>query len=143
MNDVKVTASNIESYILTHNAFNTYMVLIFDDLNRAQINKIPNRVSLHKEIKIILSFDYLNVFKQDENFLFHIKDNEYVYVGDRVISFETDDVIVEYSSEHGFNDIKFPHAYGKEIIYFILHQKNIPIEEYKSSTEKKRLSKFI
>ena len=150
MNDVKVTGvNNPKRYILTHNRFNTYMLLIFDDLNRAQIYKMPNRVSLHEEIKILMSFDYLNVLKpnehtqdyhirtpNDENFLFHLKDNEYIYVGDRVISFETDDVIVEYSSEHGLNDIKFPFARGEKKNYFMLHKKYITIEEYKNSTKK-------
>ena len=103
--DVKVIgANNPESYILTDNRFNTYMVLIFDDLNRAPIYKMPNRVSLHRESEMLVSFDYLNVFKpnkhtadyhirtpNDESFLFHVKDNEYVYVSDRVISFETGD----------------------------------------------------
>ena len=43
------------------------MVLIFSDQNKAQIYKIPNRVSLQKEIEIPMSFDYLNVFKPNEH----------------------------------------------------------------------------
>ena len=34
---------NPESYVLTHNRFKTYMVLIFSDINKAQIYKIPYR----------------------------------------------------------------------------------------------------
>ena len=41
--------SNPESYVLTHSRFNTYMVLFFSDLNKAQIYKIPFTDSPHQE----------------------------------------------------------------------------------------------
>ena len=49
-----------------------------------------------------------------------------------LMSFETNDEIVDYFSGHGYNDIKFPYACGKENIYFMLHQKYIPNQEYYS-----------
>ena len=138
--------NNPESYVLTYNRFNTYMVLIFSDLNKAQIYKMPCRDSPRHEIEILMSFDYLNIFRpnehtediqqSDENFLFEIEDKKYVYVGEKVITFETNDKIVRYSSKLGCNDVKYPHAYGEENIYFMLHQKYIPIQEYENSTEK-------
>ena len=141
--------NNPETYVLTHNRFNTYMVLIFSDLNKAQIYKMPYRNSPHQEIDILMSFNYLNLFKpnehsedyhtrkpNNENFLFEIGDKKYIYVGEKVISFETNHKIVKYSSELGFNDIKFPFAYGEENIYFMLHQKYIPLQEYENSTVK-------
>ena len=39
------------------------MVLLFSALNKAQIYKMPHRDSPHHEIEILMSFDYLNVFK--------------------------------------------------------------------------------
>ena len=71
----------------------------------------------------------------DENFLFQIEDKKYVYVGDKVVTFKTNAEIVKCSSDFGFNDNKHPFAYGEESIYFMLHQKNIPIEQYKNSTQ--------
>ena len=73
-----------------------------------------------------MSFDYLGVFGPDEsnkdgNFLFEIGDKKYVHVGENVFSFETNDEIVDYFSEHGNNDVKYSYAYGKENIYFMLH----------------------
>ena len=35
-----------------------------------------------------------------------------------------------------FNDVKYPFAHGKENIYFMLHQKYIPLQEYENSTVK-------
>ena len=32
---------NLESYVLTHNRFNTYLVSIFSDLNRTHVYKMP------------------------------------------------------------------------------------------------------
>ena len=133
--DIKTSAlKKPEAYILTHNRLKIYMLLIYDGLNKAQIYKLQCRVSPYKEIETLTSFDYLNVFKpneltdhylnrvaNNENFLFDVKYIEYAYVGDRVISFETDDVIVEYSSEQGFNNVKFPFARGEKKVYFKLH----------------------
>ena len=133
--------NNPESYVLTHNRFNTYLVLIFSDLNKAQIYKMPYRDSPHHEIEILMSFDYLNVFGPDEdnkdgNFLFEVEDKKYVHVGENLFSFETNDKIVRYSSKLGCNDVNYPYAYGEENIYFMCYQKYIPIQEYKNSIEK-------
>ena len=85
-----------------------------------------------------------NEYKEDygirkpniENFLFEIRNKKYIYVGEKVNNFETNDTILNFSSELGFNDIKYPFAYGEENIYFMLHLRYIPIQEYKNSTEK-------
>ena len=126
--------NNPEAYVLTHNRFSTYLVLILSDLNKAQIYKIPFRDSTHHEIETLMSLDFLNVFKpnehtedhhirkpNDENFLFEIGDKKYIYVGEKVITFDTNDILVKYSLDLGFNDIKFPYAYGENNIYFMLH----------------------
>ena len=57
-------------------------------------------------------------------------------MGEKLISFETNDEIVKYSSKHGYNDIKCPFARGKENIYFMLDRKYVPFQEYENSTEK-------
>ena len=151
MNDkIKIPGlSNPESYVLTHSRFNTYMVLLFTDLNKAKISKMLYRDSPHHEIEMLMSFDYLNVFRpnehtedyhirkpNNESFLFKIEGKKYIHVGEKLFSFETDDDIVKYSSEHGYNDVKFPFTCGKENIYFMLHQKYIPLQEYENSTVK-------
>ena len=72
----------------------------------------------------------------DENFRFENGDKIYIFVGEKVFTFETNDIIIKYSLDLDFNDINFPYAYGEENIYFMLHQKFFPIEEYEISTEK-------
>ena len=142
MNDLKTPGlNNPETYVLTHNRFNTYIVLIFTDLKKAQIHKMPYRNSHHQEIEKVMSFDYLRVFGLDENnkdgnFLFEIENRKYVHVGKNLFSFETNDEIVDYFTEHGNNDVKYSFAYGKENIYFMLHQKYSPLQEYENSTMK-------
>ena len=104
--------------------------------------KIPYRDSPHREIEILMSFDYLHLFRpiehgvdyhirkpNDENFLIKNEDK-------KLFSFETNDETVKYSSEHGFIDIRFPFARSKENIYFMLHQKCIHLREYENSTLK-------
>ena len=70
--------NNPETYLISHNRFIDYLVLIFVDRKKAQI----------------------------------------------------------YTFEYGFNDVKFPYAYDKTNIYYMLHQKYEPLEKYKKSTIK-------
>ena len=133
--------NNPETNVLTHNRFNTCMVLLFSDLKKAQIYKIPYRKRRHQEIEILMSFDYLYLFgpvekADDANVLFEIEHKKYIHVGEKIISFETDDEIEGYSVERGFNDVNFPFAHDKENIYFMLHQKCIPLQEYENSRVK-------
>ena len=65
------------------------MALIFADLKKAQIYKIPYRDSPHQEIEIVMSFEYLHVFGPDENnkdgtFLFEIEDKKSIHVGEEL-----------------------------------------------------------
>ena len=87
---------NPETYVLTHNMFNTHLVLILKDLNEAQIYKMPYRHSSNHEIEIVMGFKYLNVFKpnehtedyhigkpDDEIFLFEIETKKFLYIGEK------------------------------------------------------------
>ena len=68
MNDIKTPGlNNPETYVLTDNRFNSYMVLIFSDLNKPQIYKVPYRDSPNHEIEILMSFDYLHLFRPNEH----------------------------------------------------------------------------
>ena len=90
--------NNLETYILTHIRDNTYLVLTFSDLNKAQIYKTPYRDSPHKVIEIVMSFKYSCLFKPNEhkedyhirkpsdgNFLVEIGDKKYIYVGKKYL----------------------------------------------------------
>ena len=57
-------------------------------------------------------------------------------MGEKLFSFEKKDEIEKNCSEHGFNDVNFPFAHGKENIYFMLHRNYIPLQEYENSTVK-------
>ena len=58
IHDIKAPGLNYpETYVFTHNSFNIYLVLIFRDLNKVQIYKMPCRVSSNDEIEIVMSFN--------------------------------------------------------------------------------------
>ena len=138
--------NNPETHVLTHNRFNIYMVLIFTDLKKAQIHKMPYRNSHYQEIEIVTKFDYQHLFKPsglderthairetNENFLFKIEDKKYIYVGEKKFTFKTIDDIHEYFSETGLNDVKYPFALSKEYTYYVFHEKYITTEEFDNS----------
>ena len=127
--DKTLGLNNPETDVLTHYRFNTSMVLIVSDLNKAQIYQMSYRNSSNNEIEILIKFEYLNVFQLNEqtnvyhiretndgNFLLEIGDEKYIFVGEKVFSFETNDIIVQHSLDLGFNDINFLYAYGIENI---------------------------
>ena len=58
--NVDLGLNNPETYVLTQKRFNTYMVLLFSDLNKAQIYKMLYRDTPHHEIEILSSFGYLH-----------------------------------------------------------------------------------
>ena len=143
-----------ETYVLTHDRFNTYLLLFFSDLDEAQSYKMPYRESPHHEIEKFMGVKILSLFKPNEhtedfhirksnnkNFLFENEDEKYNYVGENLVSFETIDQTVNFFSELGFNKIVY--LYGEESIYFMLYQKYIPIQEYETLTENKRVSLFL
>ena len=57
-------------------------------------------------------------------------------MGETIITFETNEIILKYPLDIGYNDNKFPYAYGEENYIFMPHQKYILIQEYESSTLK-------
>ena len=59
--------SNPETYMLKYAIFNTFMVLLFTDINKAQIYKMSSRISRHREIEILMSFDYLHLLSPNEH----------------------------------------------------------------------------
>ena len=129
--DIKTPGlNNPGTYISTKNGFGTYMALKLSNLNKTQIYKMTYRDSQHHEIEILMSFNYLNVFKPNEHtedfhnsksndniFLLEIVDKKSTDVGENLVTFQTNDETVIYSSDLGFNDIKFPFADGEENIF--------------------------
>ena len=57
-------------------------------------------------------------------------------MGEKICTFETNDEIVSYSLDLGYNDNKCAFAYGERLTYFLLHQNYLSIDDKKNSTEK-------
>ena len=55
-----------------------------------------------------------------KTFLFEIEDRKSVYAGEKLISFEANDKIVEYSSNDGLYHVKYTYAHGIENSYSML-----------------------
>ena len=79
---------------------------------------------------------YSNRGQNDKNFLFEIENRKNVHVGEKLISFQTTDNTLEYSSNDGLNDVKYSYAHGIENMTVRFFRKFIPSEEYKNSTQK-------
>ena len=135
--------NNPETYLLSHNRFIDYLVLIFAAKKKTQIYSFPNRSDEYDIIKLTIDFQYKRLFKpnkhlhryyigtpKDENFLFKIGDKKYLYVRESVFTFTTNSNIIKYGFNYGFSDIKFPYAYDQTNIYYMLDEKYEPINQY-------------
>ena len=59
--------NNAKNHVLTHKRLNTCLVIIFSDLNKAQIYKRPYRDSPHHEIEIHMNSNFFNQIKPKEH----------------------------------------------------------------------------
>ena len=80
----------------------------------------------HHEIEIHMNFNFLILFKankhtkdyhirkpDDENVLFETENEKCNCVEEKLNTFGKKDKIVNSSSDHGFNDVEIPFAYGE------------------------------
>ena len=101
--------NNPETYLLSHNRFIDYLVLIFVNKRKAQIYTFPNRVDEYDVIKLNIDFQYKRLFRPNthleryhigtpkhENFLFKIGDKKNLHVGESIFTFTSDNNIVKY-----------------------------------------------
>ena len=68
VHDIKTPGlNNSETYVLTDNRFNSFLVLTFSDLNETQIHKMPNKSTSHHQNGKIMISNYLSLSKLNEH----------------------------------------------------------------------------
>ena len=53
---------NPDTYVITQNHLQTYMILVFSDLNKTQISQMLSRDSPYHKNEILMSFKKLTLF---------------------------------------------------------------------------------
>ena len=83
--------NNPETFVLTQNRFNTYIILFFSDERDARNYKMPNRFRKHRDLEELVNAKFSEMFKTDENscFLIGTERSTYVYIGNNVFSSNT------------------------------------------------------
>ena len=74
--------------------------------------------------------------------LLQIDSNKYVFVGHNLYEFKIDDIINEYYSPVGNNDVPYPVALGSKNNYFMLDQTYISNNEFKGLTKKNKIDLY-
>ena len=62
--------------------------------------------------------------------LVNTKDNNYIYIQNKIISFTTDSPVTKYFSTVGNSDVPYPYAYTSKHIYFPINRKYINLQDY-------------
>ncbi len=74
-------------------------------------------------------FDASPYKSHGNSILIKISDKKYIYVGQIIYSFNTDQAITDYISYMGNSDVPYPVAYSDDYVYFFLDKKIVPIAE--------------
>lgn len=74
--------------------------------------------------------------------LLHIDSNKYVYIGDSIFEFKIDDIINEYYSPVGNNDVPYPIALGSNNIYFIIDKTYVSNEKIRNLDKKNKIDAY-
>jgi len=86
--------------------------------------------------KLVKTYRYQQVFigrggHPGNTILLRIGSMRYVYIGDMMYEFSTDERITKYHSPVGNNDVPYPTADGPTKTYFMLDMKYVPNEKIK------------
>ncbi len=128
---VKITHTNVKVYKLINYDTNTYSdheILSFD-VKKCFIGSSP------KNEMTLFSGGYGKKF-YGNSILLHIKDNEYVYIGSEIYSFQSMSEIVKYVSPVGNSDVPYPYAIDKNNnIYLMIENVILTNEKVKNDNK--------
>lgn len=74
--------------------------------------------------------------------LLQIETNKYVYIGSNIYEFKTNDIIEDYYSPIGNNDVPYPVALGTKNIYFMLDKTYVPNNKFENLTNKDKIDAY-
>jgi hypothetical protein len=105
---VKITNTNVKVYKLISYETDTYSdnAILSFDVKKCFIGNSP------KNDMTLFSGGYGKKF-YGNSILLHIKDNEYVYIGSEIYSFQSNGEIIKYVSPVGNSDVPYPYAIDK------------------------------
>jgi len=75
-------------------------------------------------------FIYKHLGWVGNSILMKLEKDRYLFVGETIYQFRTDDEILHYNSPIGNSDVPYPFAVGKKYVYFMLDMEYIPIDIY-------------
>ena len=78
-------------------------------------------------IKFVQTHNKYDKYKKENgnSILLKIEQNHYMYIGDKIYEFDTDDEILDYISPIGNNDVPYPYAFSGRYTYIMLDNKKI------------------
>ena len=141
-----------EWYSIIDNRTTPYIVYINEKRNSVYIYRIPKNsyvmnkdwsinandnlcyftdlVAKYKNLKdIMIGVDY-NEKKHGNSILLRLNSKKYLYIGDCIYSFTSDETITNYYSNMGNNEVPYPVGVSKSYIYFMLDKVFVDKEEF-------------
>lgn len=137
----KISPHNSNIYYTHDNGGRPFKVVIDSNLVKVYDNIKNNKLLSLESLQVFIgesprtpmtefSGGYGDDFKGN-TILVEINDKEYVFIGDNIFTFKTNNKIINYTSEVGNNDVPYPYAIDSEDNFYLLIESiilKIPIQ---------------
>ena len=125
--------------LTTHdNGTRPFRVDIYDDIVKVYVSKnneyVPTKYKYKNYVKVFKGIDKISKI-HGNSILIQMK-TKYVFIGDSIYEFKTNDVITKFYSSIGNSDVPYPIAVGEKNIYFMLDKVFSPLSVFKEDKYK-------
>lgn len=155
---IKNQCKGYKKYLTHDNGGRPFLVYVNNTIKKVYVYKFPqdkyylgeNKLNpIYSFIKKIAEYNVFDIFIGKSPFnpmtefsgghgkvfdgnsiLLRINKDKYVYIGERIYEFKTNDNIIKYYSPVGNNDVPYPFAIGEKYAYFMLDQVYVPKNIY-------------
>ncbi len=150
--DKNKLTSKDRNYLIHDNGGRPFKVVVNNKGISIYKPKNEDELMANKHSKLITTIKKFNgywsgydssPYKMNGNtILIKVSNHEYIYIGSEIYRFKTDDIMKDYVSPVGNNDVPHPVTYGEDNVYFMLDKKMIRNEDLETPIDVQNAEKL-
>ncbi len=127
-----------EKIYLTHDNGGKAFAVNYDEKHEF-VDILKNKYDRYTNVKKVWNGDKKD---DDSSILIEFPHQKYMFIGTEIYEFETDEFITDYYSKIGNNDVPYPVALSKNIVYFMLDKVYVDRKAFPDNTDWKECYGF-